>query len=155
MIAINHALTGALVGLAIHAPIAAIPLAVLSHFALDAIPHFTDDKLKIESRKFTLYLFIDAALCGLLVLVLAFLSPPYWQLAAFCAFLAASPDFMWAPAFIRTLKGHKFILPRHPVAILHAKIQWFARPIGIIVEVAWFAGTYVIMLELLLQSVKI
>lgn len=140
MTATNHALTGALIGLIVHQPLVAIVLAVLSHFLLDALPHFTDEKLRIGSGRFTSYLFADAALCGLLVVILAIVKPQFWQLGALCAFLAASPDFMWAPAFWRSLHGAEFVLPTHFLARIHAKVQWFAKPIGAIVEVAWFVG---------------
>lgn len=40
MTATNHALTGAVIALAINEPWLAIPLAFLSHFAIDAIPHW-------------------------------------------------------------------------------------------------------------------
>ena len=44
MTATNHALSGALIGLAVMQPILALPLAFVSHFMLDAVPHFGFDE---------------------------------------------------------------------------------------------------------------
>lgn len=140
MTAINHALTGALIGLTVRHPFLAGGIALLSHFVLDALPHFTDEKLKIASKKYNQYLFFDALLCVTLVLVLVIMRPLSWQLASLCAFLATTPDFMWAPAYLRARKGKKFIIPDYSLARLHAKIQWFAKPIGAFTEILWFSG---------------
>jgi hypothetical membrane protein len=138
MRAINHALTGAIIGFLIGEPLVAIPVAVASHFVCDAIPHFGPGSKKAGtgSRAFEQTLILDALLCLLLVGIFAFGHQTHWLLASICAFGAASPDFMWIKEFIRARKRQK---PTKPRGILwfHHKIQWFERPIGGVVEIVW------------------
>ena len=138
MTATNHALTGALIGLTIHQPILAIPTAFVSHYVLDAIPHmdcffFEDPKTKA----FRFYLATEAILCFMIVLILAISQPAYWQLSVACAFVAASPDFMWLTSFIAQQNGKRELTPKLWFVKLHAKVQWFTKPIGLLVEIAW------------------
>lgn len=147
MVATNHALTGAIIGLSIGSPIA-LPLAFLSHFVLDSIPHFGDDDKRISKLSFILQLLIDAGFCGLLVVGLFFSGNPSWVLVAFCAFLAASPDFMWLPRFLRARQGRKEAVATNPVLRFHSWIQWFQRPIGAVVEIVWLAGSLLILAKI-------
>ena len=139
MTATNHALTGALIGLSLHQPLLAIPAAFVSHYALDALPH-ADGYFKVGTKSFRKYLLVEASLCALLVVILALYRPAYWWLGAICAFTAASPDFMWIKSFVAQQKGKAELKPKLWFVKLHAKVQWFARPIGIVVELAWLAG---------------
>ena len=50
MTATNHILTGATIALAVNHPAVAIPLAFVSHFAWDAIPHFGDGTEDVFNR---------------------------------------------------------------------------------------------------------
>lgn len=136
MTATNHALTGALIGMSVHQPLLAVPAAFASHYVLDALPH-GDGFFKLRSKTFSLYLLVEAWLCCLLVLVLAVTQPEYWWLGAICAFVATSPDFMWIKTYLRERKGFKRLKPKLWFVKLHAKVQWFAKPIGAIVELAW------------------
>lgn len=138
MTATNHALTGAIIGLSVHQPVAAMVLAIGSHFVLDAIPHFALRKDKHGSRGFRYYLIAEVLLCVALVAFLLMIRPQYWLLAALCAFLAASPDFMWAPGFFKAQNGREYRKPTYALARFHSAIQWFQRPIGAVVELAWF-----------------
>ena len=142
MTATNHALTGALIGLSLANPIALL-LAVASHFALDALPHYTDESLKLESRAFAIMLVVDAMLCFGLVIVLVLASPPGWQWGVASAFLATSPDFMWVPKYIRARAGQPEPVLKNKLMLFHHHIQWFARPIGAFVEIAWCAGAVI------------
>lgn len=146
MIAVNHALTGTVIGLTIGQPAIAIPLAVASHFICDAIPHFHTAKpgnRAIKSAGFRNYLMADATLCVVLVALLAVLQPAHWLLAAICAFAAAAPDFLWLNKFLTIRRGNKW----RPGAFSRfaARIQWFQRPVGAVVEVAWFAAALVVL----------
>lgn len=137
MRAINHAMTGAIIGLSLANPVA-LPLAVVSHYALDSLPHYNQKKqLSYGSRLFKLMLLIDIMLCFGLVVVLALKHPGDWWLAGICAFAAASPDFMWLGDFIDVLKGRPLKKHSNQLVVLHSWVQWFQRPIGIIVELAW------------------
>jgi hypothetical protein len=146
MTASNHALTGATIGLVVSNPLVALPVAVLSHFALDIIPHFgLDDDIPefLRSRGFTIFLIIDALLCVILVGVLALLRPDNWILASFCAFLATSPDLLWINQFLKA-RQHK---PWKPGLLSRFSIwsQWFQRPIGAFVELAWFIAAIIVL----------
>lgn len=136
MTATNHALTGALIGLAIHQPVIAVPVAFISHYILDALPH-SGGLIKVGSKQFRYYLLVEAALCFLIVLALYISQPSYWWLGAICAFVAASPDFMWMKNFIHQQKGGKQLKPRWWLVKLHSKVQWFEKPIGTVVELVW------------------
>jgi len=151
MQAINHALTGAVIGLAIDEPLIALPVAFGSHFALDAIPHFGLDVPKetyLASKTLKVLLIADATLCFLLVLLLFVTKPKNWLQACLCAFLAASPDFMWMPKYIRQLRHKK---PKSPNRIMrfHSSIQWFQHPIGVVPEIVWFVGMSLVLLTFL------
>lgn len=148
MIATNHALTGALIGLSIGHPVA-LPLAFASHFVLDAIPHYGDDNKRIANSSFVIQLLIDAAFCGLLVLILALNGPANWLLAVSCAFLAASPDFMWIPKFLHARRGKNEIKSRNLAIRFHTWIQWFQKPVGAVVEVVWLVGAVLILANII------
>lgn len=150
MTAVNHALTGTLIGLVIGQPLAAVPLAIGSHFVCDALPHFgtgLPDKVVLKTRAFRDYLFAEALLCFLLVAVLAILRPDHWLLAAVCAFAAAAPDLVSVRRYLVIRRGLKFRPGRYER--LASNIQWFERPIGAVVEIAWFAGVTVLLIPFL------
>lgn len=145
MRAINHAMTGALIGLTVGKPLIAAPIALASHFVCDMIPHYASnhDKSSLRLREPVSGLIVDSLLCVGLVALLTLSHPLHWQLAAVCAFLAASPDLLWLRPYVSEL--------RHKTAKLSAfdkfagKIQWFQRPIGWLVEVAWFAAGIIVL----------
>ena len=136
MRAINHAMTGAIIGLSVATPVA-LPLALVSHFALDALPH--EGNLGLSHKTNTAVLAGDIALCFVLVVIIFAVRPQYWWLAVLCAFLATSPDFMWLNLHRDHGQGKtpKPISERHIVVRLHHKVQWFQQPIGIVTEVVW------------------
>ena len=149
MTATNHALTGAAIGLLLGEPLLAIPAAVASHFACDALPHFKapgyvrhGDRF-LRSRWFRNYLLIEAAVCGLIVLTLAFRQPLHWQLAAICAFLAAAPDLLSIRIFRAAQKNMTWRAKGY--YRFSKAIQWFERPIGAAVEIAWFVALVAII----------
>jgi hypothetical protein len=149
MRAINHALTGAVIGLAISQPAVAIPAAVVSHFVCDAIPHYdgvSSEKGKakwLRSKTFRRLLYADALLCGGLVLVLALKHPFDWQLAAVCAFAAAAPDFLWLKRYLN--RHAKQPAQINAFSRFAGRIQWFQKPIGAVVEIAWFIAGLLIL----------
>ena len=145
MTATNHALTGAIIGLAVPSPWVALPLALISHFICDAVPHFGLNHDIDGDAWFKKVLLVEASLCGLIVISLAILQPHHWPQAAECAFLAASPDFMWINRFWRAQTGRS--KPKHEPLILrfHSSIQWFQRPIGAVVEAAWAASALILL----------
>lgn len=147
MTATNHALTGALIGLVVGQPVIAIPVAFLSHFVCDAIPHYGQTTENVWSKIFKVYLLIDALLCVGLVGALTYRHPVHWLLASICAFLATSPDLYWIPRFTFGLRNHKPMKRDRIGKLLGSEgIQWFQRPIGAVVEVAWAVGAIVLLL---------
>lgn len=151
MTATNHALTGAIIGLAVHNPWLAIPAAFVSHFILDATPHFDprgDERKNYQSRWFHVMLGLEVVLCGALVFSLAIVHPAFWLLAAICAFVAASPDLMWVSKFVAANTDKPFPKYKNPLVILHNDEQKRAHPSGVYLEIAWFIFTLTVLLSL-------
>jgi hypothetical protein len=149
MTATNHALTGAIIGLAVGEPIIALPAAFLSHFVCDVLPHYgnpNSDKV-IKTNGFRNYLIVEAVLCFLLVLTLAVVRPENWLLAAACAFLAASPDFLWINKYL-TIRAGRIWKP-NLFSRFALGIQWFQRRIGAVVELTWFAAAIIVLSQFL------
>jgi hypothetical protein len=145
--AINHALTGAAIGLVVGEPLIALPAALASHYICDALPHWTPDTppdKRLRSSAFRNYLIAEALLCFALVVVLALTRPEHWALAAVCAFVAASPDLLWIPRYIKTLSGKQWKPSAYSKFALN--IQWFTKPVGAVVEIVWFIAAIVIIL---------
>ena len=149
MTATNHALTGAIIGLTIASP-AALPIAFLSHYILDALPHFGwpgDDSGKLKTNLFRNYLFAEAFICFLIVLLLFVAQPTNWFLAAWCAFLAALPDWFSYGRYKKTRLGKPYA-PNAYERFAH-KIQWFEKPIGGVVEIVWAIAAIFILANIL------
>jgi hypothetical protein len=141
MRAINHALTGAIIGLSVSDPLIALPVSFLSHYVLDAIPHHgqkkVDDKRSnLVSKLFIYMLIADAMLCFILVLIIFIIKPRHWLTAIICAFLAASPDFFSFDRFYKTIKNKPW--KENIYTKFASNIQWFEKPIGAVVEIVWF-----------------
>ena len=150
MTATNHALTGALIGLIVGQPVVAVPAALLSHYVCDALPHFRrnmPDEVLLKSKWFRNYLIVEATLCTVIVLGLAGLRPQHWLLAAICAFIAVSPDLLSINKYLKVRYSRRWSAGRY--VKFASDIQWFERPIGAVVEVAWFAAAIVLLLPLL------
>lgn len=147
MTAVNHALTGTVIGLLVGEPLIALPAAVASHFVCDALPHFGSrlpPTQKLKTNNFRNYLALEAVLCFLIVLGLAILRPDHWFLASVCAFLAASPDLLWINRYLKIRRGKHW--KRSAYARFAGNIQWFERPIGAVVEAAWFIAAILVIL---------
>jgi hypothetical protein len=148
MTATNHALTGAVIGLMPLNPAAAVMLAFISHFICDALPHFgsgENNEKFMRSRGFMRMLVIDILLCLALVAILAYAQPFNWLQASICAFVATLPDMAWLPGYLRSRRGHKFYKNPNTFMQFATRIQWFEKPIGTMVEIAWFIGGALIL----------
>lgn len=142
MTATNHVLTGILIVSVVHNPVIALPLALLSHFALDALPHYGDRLNRLNSFKFKLVLGSDIYLALMVLVLMLILHPPHMWLLIFGGILGASPDLMWIPDFISALRG----LPAPVygrIRRFHSKIQWYQEPKGAWVEAAWFVAVFI------------
>lgn len=140
MTATNHALTGALVAIAIDKPIFAIPLAFASHFILDMLPHFGYPKSGygeyFQHKLARAVLLLDfLTLPALLVF-----SWPQPLIVYIAAIVAISPDFAW-PYRYYFFEKRGLSKPGDGNAFnkWHNRIQWCERPWGILFEIFWFA----------------
>lgn len=139
MTATNHAATGGLIAVLVANPVLAMPLAFMSHFLLDALPHFGNHpKADINSRAFKIILISDIALMLIGVTVMTFLFSHIWWLVALAAGLAISPDLMWFPYFLAVQRGEK--RNTGVIARFHKKIQWAEIPSGWFIEVIYFVA---------------
>ncbi|MBI2588950.1 hypothetical protein HYW35_01970 [Candidatus Saccharibacteria bacterium] len=147
MTGINHAITGALVAVAVKQPALALPMAFLSHFVIDAIPHYDHKDLLGRRRLYKIVLVLDAILSlGLLVVLVMILKQPPWIIIS-CGLLGILPDAMWLPTI---LQGR---LPRINKATLlgqlrqfHKTIQWSEGRRGLYVEIMWFMAMLILVL---------
>lgn len=90
MLVTNHVLSGALIGAAVNRPPVAFTLGVVSHFALDTVPHWG----KWGSRRGFMRVAVPDGLTGLAVMAaFAAVSPPERRLAVMAGMAgAALPD---------------------------------------------------------------
>ena len=136
MTATNHVLTGALIAAAVHNPLIALPAAFTSHFVLDALPHFGAKWIKLDSVYFKTYLLGDMTTALLCLLLLLSLQPTHVWVILAGGVLGASPDLMWFHNFL-AVNLHKPVVVPGVIRRFHARIQWYERPLGAIVEVGW------------------
>lgn len=134
-------MTGAVIALAVKQPAVALPLAFLSHYALDALPHFGYDRSIFERNKKKLFwtvLGFDAVLT-VVVMGIAFFQVLTGELAwpVLAGMLAAfAPDGAWIYRFAVEIRTKKFAPPNR-INAFHAWIQWCERPWGLVVEIVW------------------
>lgn len=141
----NHALTGALIATVIKQPYLAIPLAFLSHFVCDALPHF-EAGFTFGKKSMYIYLFFDGLCAALFALFLLFKGVDYPLLLAVSGFAAMSPDLTWLYyGLTDRLEDHKKF---GRIALFHEKIQWSATRWGIVPEVFWAALMVTLILKL-------
>lgn len=149
MTATNHALTGAAIGLLVGQFWLALPIALLSHFVCDSLPHYGNQNVSVGSKGFARYLCVDCAGAVVVATVLFALRPEHWFVACWCAFLATSPDLMWFGGFWKARRGAERSIPTYLLARFHASIQWFQRPIGAVVELVWGMSTIYLIANLI------
>ena len=150
MTATNHALTGAVVALAIKEPLLVLPLAILSHFILDALPHFGIHEEDHEKRN-SHWLFRTVVSIDTVVVISMLVAVPLLANAGMNGWIillgmlgGLSPDFVWIYRHIR-LMLKKPILPYGKISSFHQRIQWFERPWGLPVEFGWMIGALLVI----------
>lgn len=142
MTGFNHAFTGAAIGLAVQQPLLVIPLALLSHFVLDAIPHFGGHPVYEWGHKhFTKIIALDAALTIIGVSLVVLFAPHLVVAVLLGMAFAMLPDLSLIHYYTSGRQKHWF----HD---FHLGIQWFERPPGLLVEAAYlvFISTTLIAL---------
>lgn len=151
MTAVNHALTGSIVVATINNPQLGLPLALLSHFILDALPHFGAHTIASpKSKEFRAILLCDGLLTMCFIMVIAFVGYRIgldWWLLPFGAILAVLPDFMWYKHYKSDLQGKTKTWD--PVRKAHKKIQQWEVSWGWIIEVLWYIAAILILYSIL------
>lgn len=139
MTGLNHALAGALVAAAIDKPLIALPAALISHFALDAVPHW-DYNIKPHIARQRVVMFADLVLSLAVLLILAATVDANPWLVIGGGLLGILPDAMWLRFFIR---GRPAITgsPKRLINRLnrfHSWANWDESSRGLLVEFLWF-----------------
>jgi hypothetical protein len=141
----NHLLTGA--ALAKFLPVSiAIPLAFVSHFALDALPHFgykTIEERMCHLGIFKIVIMADVIFSVLIALWLLKSKHYFWLVNGLIAY---SPDLLWIYRFtveekfgkVKPTKGNRFIQ-------FHREIQKYERVWGIGVEIVYGLGMFALI----------
>lgn len=127
MIGLNHALTGAIIGLAVQKPLLVIPLAFASHFLLDMLPHFGGHVYQWGHRHFGKIIAVDGIITLLAVMIIVFAIPSLTIPVLLGVFFGMLPDALLVPYYLNGKKPHWF----HD---FHLRIQWYEKPPGILVE---------------------
>lgn len=142
MTGLNHVLTGTAIALIARDPVLVVPIALVSHFILDMIPHFDHAQYRYGSKYFTHIMTTDALLSFGVVLAAILVAPELTLSIALGALFAILPDFFW-------LYYYKNGRPQWWFFKFHTKIQWFERPHGAIVELS-----YVIFISTVIFAVQ-
>lgn len=150
----NHMMTGAFIAVIIRQPALAIPLAFVSHFVVDMVPHYGYGKVPFHERDaqkhFLLKQVVDTyagvGLFWMIPYLLREVQAPW--IIAWSMFAATVPDAYWAIQYaVAKRKGTYPALNRY--ARFHKAIQWCERPWGAYVELAWFIGIGLFLKSLL------
>lgn len=136
MTGFSHTTTGVVIALSIHHPALALPLALLSHFVLDALPHYGNATLDGTDKFFRRFIIADAIAGFGIAIVMMLLIPEKWLAIALCGALATIPDLMWLPNHIRQVKNLES-KPHNRLMHWHQSIQ-FEHPVwGVAAEAMW------------------
>ncbi len=137
MTVVNHAALGAVIAMTLKEPVLVLPFSLISHYALDVLPHFGypggggfGEAFKHRLTYF--YGLLDFAASILLIILI-------WGtgwLVYLAAFLAVMPDiFHIYRYFFRERKGLSKPNEGNILSRFHHNIQWGHRPWGILVEI--------------------
>lgn len=154
MTATNHALTGAAIALLVKQPVLALPLAFLSHYVLDAVPHFGIPGSIAERNQSVLGRVVvgtDIVLFLTLMIALPLTAHPVINplLLLLCMFAAYSPDAVYLVRFAKELQTGTYIVGG-PLSRFHRRIQWAERPWGIGVEVVYLTVVSLLVMNRIL-----
>jgi hypothetical protein len=150
MTTLNHAVTGALIAVTVKTPELAIPLALVSHYVCDIIPHFGIHEHDHSKRNANaLFRSITAiSVAGTILTLVLSMYHSYrgvsWITVMACIIAAALPDIVWIPMFIREVR-RKQQKAMGKFNRLHQAIQWYEKPLGLSVEAGWLlSASYVL-----------
>jgi len=91
----NHGMNGAVIALAVRRPEIAVPLAFISHYAADFVPHYGHSHGKVLTRQFNQFLAADFIIALICMAILGVLFPHKLVLIWLCMVVAAVPDLIW------------------------------------------------------------
>ena len=146
MTATNHAVTGVLVAAAINRPAIALPAALLSHFAIDEIPHWDHAFKNQLYSKISYIVDIFLAVAIMVVMMLTLKTSAYLVLGA--GVLGMLPDLMWITEF----NGPRLAKERNKntwnkIRWFFHIVQWSETPKGFFVEAIWLILTLIILFK--------
>lgn len=93
MLAFNHLLAGAAIGVIVPAPFVA-PVAFVAHFVMDLFPHAYGEEPPF-SRMLKIQIAADAVISVLVIPFVFFLFPDKWLIVSVGMFFCLLPDFFW------------------------------------------------------------
>lgn len=151
MTAANHFLAGAAIGLTVPNPLIGIPLAIASHFVMDAIPHYGCKEFRDDNPGETKFYFLMLIIDGLIYITLTLLAIFWFDniTIALYGFAAFSPDLVWIYRYGLLARIGKVDRPEGKLEKFHYKIQWYEEINGLLVEIPFFIGMGWIVLQLL------
>lgn len=141
----NHFITGVSIAVATKNPFIALPLALVSHYLLDSLPHygFKDYESRNKLIFFSMIIF-DLIIFALLIKSLISWSVPTWYfLAGVFAYL---PDFAWYYTWAVTEKFGS-LAPNHKSRLnnFHMRIQKYERLWGIVPEIVYGTALFILI----------
>ncbi len=148
MTGLNHVLTGATVAAAINRPLLALPAALVSHFAIDSLPHFHSTALIPQPRAYRLVVGLDLVFSLVLIILLCLiLNRPAWLVAS-GAVLGILPDATWPRSWLQgqdpKFEGRSLL---NRFRRFHIKIQAIEEPWGAYFEIVWFVAILYLVLR--------
>lgn len=144
MLALNHAASATVIALSITNPILAVPLAFVSHFALDALPHYSArEHFGLGTGKYYLPIIADIVATVTFTIMAMRFWPGHGGLILACIVAATAPDYIW-PLNL-TPFGKKYL---SGFFAFHLGIQRYESARGIYIEAGWFAATVVLLSRL-------
>lgn len=133
---VNHVGVGAGIALLSGRPEVALPLALASHYVLDALPHYGisgDEGFTALFKRGRTWPMVVVDVIGTILLLVLLIGQAWYVYAA--AFLAVSPDFVWLQRYYGYERFGKKPPKAGPLTQFHQKIQWCERPWGIYIEI--------------------
>lgn len=148
----NHLLAGAIIAVTVKEPLVALPLALTSHFVMDALPHYgykgrMGYTEALKHRMSYISTVISVLLC---IAIAAYLLWRSEWLALYAGLIAMSPDFVgiWNYlAFEKHGKTGQNIIAKLHVGF-HRRIQWCERPWGLYIEIITFSMLITVLVKL-------
>lgn len=149
----NHVLAGAIIGLIVTNPVAAVALALTSHFVMDALPHFGYAGKKgyeeVLKHKLSYGVAVITLFTTLGVIVVLAVNGKWFPVLT--GLIAAVPDAAGLYNWLAYEKHGK--RASGALELLHVKfhraIQWCERPWGIWIETGIFMTLCWMIIELL------